>query len=63
MPIKIKSILNPFTGKLQRILDKDTIAEKEHTHSIIDVRGLRTILESLNLGKKISGGYFVNQGE
>jgi hypothetical protein len=45
---------------LQRILDKDTIAPKEHTHPISEVSGLTTILNMLGVGKKISGGYFVN---
>ncbi|MDD4352379.1 MAG: hypothetical protein PHU71_05415 [Candidatus Gracilibacteria bacterium] len=58
--ISEKLVFNPFTKMLQRILDKNTIAEKVHTHSISEVRGLTTILNLLNVGKKVSGGYFVN---
>lgn len=58
--IREKLIFNPFAKMMQRILDKNTIAEKEHTHAISEVRGLTTILNLLNLGKKTSGGYFVN---
>lgn len=53
-------IFNPFTKTPYKILDKTTIAEKEHTHSLLEVRGLKQILNLLGVGNKTSGGYFVN---
>lgn len=58
--ITLKTILNPFTGQLQKILDKETIAEKTHNHNISDINGLYTILDSLirKIPTTLSGGYF-----
>lgn len=60
--IKIKTIFNAREKGFQKILDPETIAEKEHTHSITQVNGLQTILNDLNNGEyiNIKGGYFIN---
>ena len=58
--IKTKIIPNHlFQLPLQKILDINDIAEKEHKHSISDVNGLQTILNAINSGEIINlkGGY------
>lgn len=57
--IKTKTIFNPLTKQFQKILDSDTLAEKTHNHSITQISGLQTILNTLNDGKSINiqGGY------
>jgi hypothetical protein len=58
--IKAKTIINPFSNELQLISDPNTIAEKNHIHSIQEISGLITILNSLTINSTISvqGGYF-----
>lgn len=58
--IKTKTIINPFSNELQLISDSNTIAEKNHIHSIQEINGLITILNSLTINSNISvqGGYF-----
>lgn len=54
MPIKTKLIFNSFhNARMQKILDKETIAEKEHTHQISEINNLSNALTNANI--KIGG--------
>ena len=60
MANKYKLVFNPQTGNLQRVLNDENLALKNHNHVISDVAGLQTILSQLTQNTNISlgGGYF-----
>jgi len=62
MSISKKSVFNPFTKKLQYVLNENEISEKNHVHSIQSIAGLESVLYNLSKGNPISiqGGYFAN---